>query len=78
MSEDPRSASEPLVSVVIPVRDGAGVIGDCLRALAAQSVGREAFEAIVVDDGSRDRTAEIVGEVAAGMRLRLLGQAPAG
>jgi len=78
MSEDPRSAPEPVVSVVIPVRDGAEVIGDCLRALAAQSVGREAFEAIVVDDGSRDRTAEIVGEVAAGMRLRLLGQAPAG
>ena len=44
-------------SVVVPVRDGARVIGRCVSALARQSLDREAFEVIVVDDGSRDGTA---------------------
>lgn len=40
------------VSVVIPVRDRATELGDCLRCLAAQSLPPEAFEVIVCDDGS--------------------------
>lgn len=40
------------VSVVIPVRDRAAQLGDCLRCLAAQSLPPEAFEVIVCDDGS--------------------------
>ncbi|MFG1948137.1 glycosyltransferase [Nonomuraea sp. NPDC048826] len=43
------------ISVVIPARDEAARIGPCLRAaLSAPAVG----EVIVVDDGSRDGTAE--------------------
>ena len=44
----------PLVSVVLPVRDGAVTLEDALRSLAAQTLAR--FEVVVVDDGSRDDT----------------------
>lgn len=46
-------------SVVVPVRNGAAVLGRCLQALHAQSMAREEYEVIVVDDGSCDHTAEV-------------------
>lgn len=48
------------VSVVIPVRDCAPGVQRTLDALARQTLGPEAFETIVVDDGSRDGTAAVV------------------
>lgn len=44
----------PLVSVVLPVRDGAVTLEAALRSLAIQTLAR--FEVLVVDDGSRDDT----------------------
>ncbi|MDE2751097.1 MAG: glycosyltransferase [Gemmatimonadota bacterium] len=44
----------PLVSVVLPVRDGASTLEPALQSLAAQTFAR--FEVVVVDDGSRDDT----------------------
>jgi rhamnosyltransferase len=44
--------------VVIPTRDGAGTLGELLDALFAQRAGF-AFEVVIVDSGSRDRTLEI-------------------
>lgn len=65
----------PAVSVIVPARDEAAQIGATLAALCA-STGAT-LEVIVVDDHSRDRTAEIVSEVAArDARVRLLA-APA-
>lgn len=46
----------PTVSVIVPVHNQEKYIGRCLRSLLAQSYPREAFEIIVIDDGSRDRT----------------------
>jgi len=51
--------SSPIVSVVVPVRDGAAVIDDCLKAITSQR-GAPAYEVIVVDNGSTDTTADIV------------------
>ncbi|HUC36956.1 MAG TPA: glycosyltransferase [Acidimicrobiales bacterium] len=48
----------PEVSVVMPARDAAATIAFQLAALADQSFDR-AWELIVVDDGSRDETAEV-------------------
>ncbi|MFL6238322.1 MAG: glycosyltransferase family 2 protein [Actinomycetes bacterium] len=47
----------PEISVVVPVRDGAGSIGRCLDALALQV--NASFEVIVVDNGSTDETASL-------------------
>lgn len=48
----------PLVSVIVPARDASGTLGRALAALAGQELEGE-YEVIVVDDGSRDATAEV-------------------
>ncbi len=48
-----------IASVVIPVYNGADTLEACLQSLAHQSMKREEFEVIVVDDGSRDDSAAI-------------------
>ena len=60
--------------VVVPARDEEEMIATCLRALAAQTVGLEAFETIVVLDRCRDGTARVVLETAGatGLRIRTL------
>ncbi|MFN2449584.1 MAG: glycosyltransferase family 2 protein [Candidatus Baltobacteraceae bacterium] len=47
------------VSVVIPVYNGADTLAECLRSLAYQTLARDQYEIIVVDDGSTDNSAEI-------------------
>ncbi|MDQ1346973.1 MAG: succinoglycan biosynthesis protein ExoA [Acidobacteriota bacterium] len=56
----------PLATVVIPVRNEAGSIADCLRAVAAQDYPSERLEIFVVDGGSRDGSREIVDRVVGG------------
>lgn len=53
----PAPHGNPAVSVVLPVRDGEATLGAALESLRVQTFPR--FEVIVVDDGSRDATAEI-------------------
>jgi len=47
------------VAVVIPVWNGEAVLGRCLDALARQTLPRDAFQIIVVDNGSSDATPDI-------------------
>jgi glycosyltransferase involved in cell wall biosynthesis len=47
-------------SVIVPVYNGAAVIERCLDALARQTVPPDAFEIIIVDDGSTDATVQRV------------------
>jgi glycosyltransferase involved in cell wall biosynthesis len=49
----------PEVSVVVPVRDGARSLPALLDSLAAQDLADERYEVIVVDNASRDGTAEV-------------------
>ena len=64
------------VSVLLPVRDEAYRVTDCLRSLLAQQRVAE-LELLVLDDGSTDATAAVVRrEAGADPRLRLLTGAP--
>ncbi len=64
-------ADLPLVSVLVPARNEAGTIGDCLRSLLA--LDYPGLEIIVIDDRSTDHTANLVQAVAAqDSRVRLI------
>lgn len=63
---------EPFVSVVIPALNAETIIDRCLAALTHQSLPRDRYEIIVVDDGSRDGTA--ARAEAAGARVTRLEQ----
>lgn len=45
-----------MISVIVPVFDGERFIGRCLRSLLHQTLSRDKYEIIVVNDGSKDRT----------------------
>jgi glycosyltransferase involved in cell wall biosynthesis len=62
----------PAISVVIPTLDEEAVIARCLEALAKQTVSREEFEVIVVDNGSHDGTVEAARGFAERLPLRLI------
>ena len=67
----------PTVSVVVPVRDEAPFLAEALDSLSAQTY--EDFEAIVVDDGSRDESADIAADYARrDRRFRVVRGAAAG
>jgi CDP-glycerol glycerophosphotransferase len=51
------------ISVVVPIYDVEDYLEDCLRSLARQTV--EDFEAILVDDGSTDSSAQVAERFAA-------------
>jgi len=59
---------KPLVSILVPAYNSEGWIADTLRSAIAQTWPRK--EIIVVDDGSKDRTAEVAREFAsAGVKV---------
>jgi cellulose synthase/poly-beta-1,6-N-acetylglucosamine synthase-like glycosyltransferase len=72
----------PLVSVLVPAYNEQDVISSCVRGILASEY--RALEVIVVDDGSKDRTSAIVGELSqedrrlrAVCHIRNLGKAAA-
>ena len=61
----------PIASIIVPAYNCVQYIGECLASLQRQSFFD--FEVIVVDDGSTDGTAEVVGSFAgADSRFRLI------
>jgi hypothetical protein len=71
------TVENPTVSVVMAVRDGAMFLEEAVESVLAQTL-RE-LELIVVDDGSTDRTPEILADYArADRRVRIVGPAAGG
>lgn len=54
-----KSEKQPLISVVITTKNEERNLPDCLAALNAQTLPRDSFEVIVVDNASSDRTRDI-------------------
>lgn len=71
----PRS-EVPLLSVIVPVHNGAPVLPRSLAALAASDLPREFWELIVVDDASADNTVELAAGLAD--TIARLGHRPLG
>ncbi len=65
-------------SVIVPAYQAEATIGDCVRALNAQTVPRACYEIIVVDDGSTDRTADVARQAGADQVLTISNQGPGG
>lgn len=62
------------VSFIVPVRDGARYLGECLASICAQSV--RPLEVLVIDDGSTDESSDVAR--AFGDPVRCLRQPPGG
>jgi cellulose synthase/poly-beta-1,6-N-acetylglucosamine synthase-like glycosyltransferase len=58
------SGDPPTISIIIPAKNEEKVIGRCLEAFLRVDYPREKMEVIVVEDGSKDKTAEICAEYA--------------
>lgn len=56
---------QPFVSVIVPAYNSAGTIRITLAALNNQIYPKKLYEIIVVDDGSRDETADVSKEIGA-------------
>ena len=54
----------PLVSVVVPAHNPGRYIEPCIRSILRQSMPRDRFEVVFVDDGSTDGTAERLNRLA--------------
>lgn len=52
-------STHPRATVVVPAYNAQGTLGRCLQALRTQTLPATAYEVIVVDDGSTDRTAQV-------------------
>src|SRR5438132_6977928 len=68
----PRRSSgskRPLISVVIPTFNRAAMLSATLESVAAQSISKYRYEVVVVDDGSKDTTADVCRDFAARIQL---------
>lgn len=77
MNNNQKNFTSPLVSVIIPAYNAEVFIERTLQSVLDQTYKN--LEIIVVDDGSKDRTSEIVNNIARkDSRIRLLHQANSG
>ena len=54
--------TQPVISVIIAAFNQEKYISRCLRSLLAQTISRDKFEIVVINDGSTDRSASVLGE----------------
>lgn len=56
----PPDEALPFISVVVPVRNGEAMIGDCISSILACEYPPDRREVLVVDNASTDATAEVI------------------
>ena len=73
-----RGARRPDISVIIPTYNRCAVLASCLAALRRQSLAKDRFEVVVVDDGSTDGTERLCQGLTMSYPLVYLRQTNAG
>lgn len=68
------NGDDVIYSVIVPAYNASQTIESCLQALLDQSIPRDSYEVIVVDDGSNDNTVELASRYP----VRVLRQTHAG
>lgn len=68
----------PLFSVIVPTRNRPAALEQCLRELARQDIGRDAFDVIVVDDGGAASIAHLVETLKTQVSVSMITQQHAG
>jgi glycosyltransferase involved in cell wall biosynthesis len=53
------AGARPQITVIVPARDASGTLPLLFDSLDRQTIGRDVFEVIVIDNASRDDTAEV-------------------
>lgn len=66
------------ISIIIPAYQAAELIGACIAALNQQTLSRERYEILVVDDASTDGTAEAAQQAGADRVLTIAHAGPSG
>jgi glycosyltransferase involved in cell wall biosynthesis len=72
------TSTRPTYSVVVPTYQRGTALERCLHALASQTLERDRFEVVVVDDGSIVPPRAAVARASARLDVRLIEQANAG
>src|SRR5437764_13656538 len=62
----------PVISVIIPTFNRAPMLSASLESFAAQSIPKNRYEVIVVDDGSKDATPNVCRGFASRMQIKYL------
>ena len=70
---DPVSEATPAFSIIIPVYNDWGPLGECLESLGGQE-NAPAFEVVLVDDGSREPAPELIRRWASRYPLAIITQ----
>jgi poly-beta-1,6-N-acetyl-D-glucosamine synthase len=68
----------PMVSIIIPVKNGASTLRDCVESIASQDYPIDQLEVVIVDNGSTDNSYKIFQELQSGLNLRLAWNSIAG
>lgn len=71
-------SKSPKVSVIIPTRNRSALLSKCLISLVNQSVNRNVYEVVVVDNGSTDNTKAIAEEFSDELNLQYCYEAEPG
>lgn len=67
-----------LISVIIPTYNRADILKMCLDALSNQTINSQLFEVIVIDDGSKDSTSEMIKNYNSKYKLKYIIQENSG
>lgn len=60
------------VSVVVPVFNEGRLISNCIESLLKQSLDKSRYEILVIDDGSTDRTPEVLRKISLEEKIRVI------